>query len=104
MSKSNQTINRDNCSRVFPEKSTRNTNGIKYFKTTNGTKVGVKNEIIIKVKNKKALKNLEIKKQLDENTYLIIAKKEIFSYLQELYKNKNIIYAVPNFYKKIYKR
>jgi len=89
---------------LFPEKNLKSAKGIKYFKTTNGIRVGIKNEIIIKIKNKTVLKNLTVKKQLDKNTYLITTKEDIFVFLQNLYKNQNIIYAVPNFYKTIKRR
>jgi len=89
---------------LFPEKNLRSLSTIRYYKTRSGKRVGIKDEIIVKIINKNALKNMQIKKQLDKNTYLITAKGDIFLYLQKLYQNKDIIYAVPNMYKKIQRR
>ena len=90
----------------------KNTDTIRYYKTSNGNVVGIGNELIIKLKNgiKPAsltdIYNIIIKKELFKNTYLVEVNcsKETLNIGNQLTLDKNVIYAIPNFIKKMHKR
>ena len=85
---------------------------INYYKKDNGQIVGVTQEIIIKLKEKKAINNLiekypiTIKEKLTNRLYVVEINsiKEIFNISQQLYRDTNVSYVHPNFIKRIDKR
>jgi len=85
---------------------------INYYKKENGQIVGVTQEIIIKLKEKKAINNLiekypiTVKEKLTNRLYVVEINsiKEIFNISQQLYRDTNVSYVHPNFIKRIDKR
>ncbi len=88
----------------------RGLNSISFYQTSNGEKVGVKNEIIVKCKDEVCLKLFKKLNLTDiekvGNFYLIKLKKNqnIFKISQKLYEDNSTILAHPNFIKEIKKR
>jgi len=85
---------------------------IRYYKTKDGRVIGIKNEIIVKLKkgvdskeffSKYDIKNIE---HLGSTTYLLKLEKsqDVFTLSQELYKDNDTIYAIPNRIQKYQKR
>lgn len=82
---------------------------INYYTTPKDTIVGVTKEFIVKIKDKKSLEILlkkypiTFKKRLAYNLYLMKVNiiEETIDITQKLYVDKNVIYAHPNFIKKI---
>ncbi len=89
-----------------------NNSNIKYYKTKDGRKIGIKNEIIVKLKkdiDPKAffLKyNITNSEHLGSTTYLLklSPSQNVFTLSQEMYNDNDTIYAVPNKIQKYYKR
>ena len=94
--------------------STRSMNleDVRYYKTRDGEEIGIKNEIIVKLKkgveandffSKYDIKNT---KHLGSTTYLLKLEKNqnVFTLSQKMYKDSSTIYAVPNRIKKYLKR
>jgi len=85
---------------------------IVYFKTPKGQTVGMGQEIIVKLKDTKALDSLvkkyavNIKTKLTDKLYVleVNSTKETLEITNELYLDANVSYAHPNFIKKIDKR
>jgi len=86
--------------------------GVRYYKTKDGKEVGIKNEIIVKLKkdvdskeffSKYNIKNTE---HLGSTTYLLKLEKSqnVFTLSQKMYKDSSTIYAIPNRIKKYQKR
>ncbi len=95
-----------------PSTRSLNSSNIKYYKTKDGRKIGIKNEIIVKLKKgvdpkgfflKYNIKNTE---HLGSTTYLLklSASQNIFTLSQEMYKDSDTVYAVPNKIQKYYSR
>ena len=89
-----------------------NSNDIKYYKTKDGREIGIKNEIIVKLKKginpkefflKYNIKNYE---HLGSTTYLLklSPSQNIFILSQKMYKDSDTIYAVPNKVQKYFTR
>jgi len=80
---------------------------IQYYKNSKGHKIGVKNDILIKCKEKVACKELLSKyettsiRSLSPTIFIVeIAKeKNVFEFSQKLYEDENISIAHPNFRK-----
>lgn len=87
------------------EKQTRNNLGIHYFKSAHGTRVGIKDTLIIKSKNinSVALKELEVIRSLGDDLYLIRANDafDAISEANRLHQSSGVEFAVPEFYKRI---
>ena len=85
---------------------------IDYYKKDNGQIVGVTQEIIIKLKDKKAFKSIikkyaiSFKQKLTNTLYVVETNstKNTLYITNLLYNDANIIYAHPNFIKRIDKR
>ena len=87
-------------------------NKIKYYKTSKNIKVGISTKIIIKfVKNADINKiidkyKIKIEKKLTDSIYVVSVNdfSETIKVANRLYEDKNIVYAHPDFIKKINKR
>lgn len=85
---------------------------INYYKTKRGYIVGIGKELIVKLKDgikPQSLVNkypIIIKKKLLKNTYLVETNntKKTLNINNKLALDKNVIYAIPNFIKKIHQR
>lgn len=93
--------------------STRGLNqNVKYYKTKNGIKIGIKNEIIVKLKKGVDPKgfflkyNIKKSEHLGSTTYLLklSPSQNVFILSQEMYKDDDTIYAIPNKIQKYYTR
>jgi len=85
---------------------------VKYYKTKDGREIGIKNEIIVKLKKgvdpksfflKYNMKNTE---HLGSTTYLLKLEKSqnVFTLSQEMYEDSDTIYAIPNRIQKYQRR
>ena len=89
-----------------------NANDTKYYKTKDGRKIGIKNEIIVKLKKEVDPKgfflkyNIENTEHLGSTTYLLklSPSQNVFKLSQEMYKDSDTIYAVPNKVQKYFTR
>ena len=85
---------------------------INYYKTEQGQIVGVTQEIIIKVEDKKSLEpllkkyNLNLKQNLTTKLYVVETNstQETLEITNSLYAEENVSYSHPNFIKRIDKR
>jgi len=85
---------------------------INYYKTEQGQTVGVTQEIIIKIEDKKSLEpllnkyNLNLKQNLTTKLYVVETNnnQETLEIANSLYTEENVSYAHPNFIKRIDKR
>ena len=85
----------------------RDLGGIQYYEKSNGSKVGLKDEIILKCKDNISCKDSLLKYKFKSiknlsNTLIIVQiedKEDIFKIAQELYNEDNIEFATPNFIK-----
>lgn len=90
-------------------RSLSNSQSIHYFKTDSNITLGVNNEIIIKTKHIDIILkkyNLKLKKRLFLDVYLVALKENnaTLDIANMLYKNKDVLYAHPNFIREIQKR
>jgi hypothetical protein len=99
--------------KLTPLKNSRTLNSdIKYYTNEAGQKIGVKQEIILKCKDKRVcielIKSYNFEKIEQLTSKLILVKltkdQDIFAISNELYKNNNIEFAHPNFINKRYNR
>lgn len=85
---------------------------VKQYTTKDGRIIGIKNEIIVKLKEEADstmfftsydLNNIE---KISTNTYLVKLTKaqNIFTLSQKLYESSNTIYAIPNKIQKVQRR
>ena len=85
---------------------------VKYYKTKDGREIGIKNEIIVKLKKGVDEKvffakyNLTNTEHLGSTTYLLKLNKNqnIFTLSQDMHKDSDTIYAMPNRIQKYQKR
>jgi len=89
-----------------------NSTQIDYYKTPTGHTVGINKELLVKIEEEKALEDLlkkysiVVKKRLAKNLYLmeVNSTQETFDVSNQLYHDTNVLYAHPNFIKKIIPR
>ena len=87
-------------------------NSVKQYTTKDGRVIGIKNEIIVKLKKEIDSKEFFASYSINDfekiatNTYLVKLTKSqnVFTLSQILYKSSNTIYAVPNKIQEVYKR
>jgi len=85
---------------------------VRYYKTKDGREIGIKNEIIVKLKKGVDPKgfllkyNIENSEHLGSTTYLLKLKRSqnVFTLSQEIYKDSDTIYAIPNRIQKYQRR
>lgn len=93
-------------------KKTESVKNLKYYKTQNGNELAVNNEILLKLENKenidKYLKkyNLTLIKKYKNNLFLLKTNDnlDVFDIANNLHEESGVLYAHPNFIKKIKSR
>ncbi len=89
-----------------------NNSAVKYYKTRDGRKIGIKNEIIVKLKKdidpNAFFEKYDIQKSehLGSTVYLLklSSSQNVFLLTQKMAKDNDAIYAMPNKVQKYYKR
>ena len=91
-----------------------NKSDVRYYKTSTGRKIGIKNEIIVKLKNDVDIKDFAKKYDIDMKNieklstqmYLIKLEKNqnVFKISQEMYQDNDTKFAVPNKVQKYFAR
>lgn len=93
-------------------KKTQSVKNLKHYKTQNGNELAVNNEILLKLRNKenidKYLKkySLTLIKKYKNNLFLVKTNDnlDVFDIANNLYEESGVLYAHPNFIKKIKSR
>jgi len=98
---------------VFEERGfNRSMASVAYFNTTQGHTVGVRNEVIVKLKpgflidTLKEYGSFKIKKNLSKRLYVLQtdSPKEAIALANALYKDHRVVYAHPNMIRRMLKR
>ncbi len=96
----------------FQKIDSNQTKNINYYKTPKGNTVGISKELIVKLKEEKNIEDLAdkyalvVKEQLAKNLYVIEVNstEETLTISNELTLDNDVLYAQPNFIKKVQQR
>ena len=96
----------------FQKTDSNQTKNINYYKTPKGYTVGISKELIVKLKEEKNIEDLAdkyalvVKEQLAQNLYVIEVNstEETLTISNELTLDNDVLYAQPNFIKKVQQR
>jgi len=99
-------------SEKFQKSDVNKTDIITYYTTQKGHMVGINRELIVKLKEDIPIQNLLdkyailMKKKLAKNLYLlqVTSTEETLSITNQIYMERDVVYAHPNFIKKMQQR